>query len=265
MKRIGPKVAMYGVLVVLLLVWMFPVYIALIKSFNVNGLGNYSAVLKNPDVRYFRVIGNSFLISLCTAAIVVAITSLAGFAFSKLQFKGKQVLYVLLLACLAVPTASVTMPMFFTVKSLHLVNTYGGVILPLVAFNALIMLVLMRNYYDGVPSEIMEAATTDGAGPFTVFWRIMLPLSAPVMATVGVLTFVYSWNDYLIPLMFLRDEAKYTVTIAATYYMDTKNQSPGQVAQLYASLIMMTIPSIFVYLASQKYLQSGITSGAVKS
>jgi raffinose/stachyose/melibiose transport system permease protein len=122
----------------------------------------------------------------------------------------------------------------------------------------------MRNYYDGVPSEIMEAATTDGAGSFTVFWRIMLPLSAPVMATVGVLTFVYSWNDYLIPLMFLRDEAKYTVTIAATYYMDTKNQSPGQVAQLYASLIMMTIPSIFVYLSSQRYLQSGITSGAVK-
>jgi raffinose/stachyose/melibiose transport system permease protein len=192
-------------------------------------------------------------IALATAVIVIAVTSLAGYAFAKMHFKGKEVLYFLLLACLAVPIASVTMPMFFTVKSLHLLNTFGGVILPLVAFNSIIMLLLMRSYYEGIPDEIIEAANMDGAGSFGVYLRIMLPLSTPIIATVGVLTFVYSWNEYLIPLLFIRDEANYTVTIAATYFMDSRNQSPEQIAQLYAALILMTIPSVIVYLLSRDH------------
>jgi raffinose/stachyose/melibiose transport system permease protein len=264
-KSMSRRVVIYAVLSVFLLIWMYPVYMAVIKSLNINGLGNYRAVIDNPDVRYLKVVANSFIISAGTAAIVVVVTSLAGYAFAKMDFFGKRTLYVMLLACLAVPTASVTMPMFFTIKNLNLVNTYGGVILPLVAFNALLMLVLMRNYYNGIPNELLEAATTDGASSLTIFLRIMLPLSLPIVATVGVLTFVYSWNDYLIPLLFIRDESKFTVTIAATYYMDNTSQSPSQVAQLYASLILMTIPSVLVYLVSQRYLQAGITAGAVKS
>ncbi len=265
MKRTGTKAIMYGVLIVLFLIWMYPIYVAVTKSFAVNGVGNYLDVLNNPNVPYFQVIGNSLLIALGTAAIVIAITSLAGYAFAKMRFKGKEVLYYLLLACLAVPIASVTMPMFFTVKSLHLLNTFGGVILPLVAFNSIIMLLLMRSYYEGIPDEIIEAANMDGAGSLGVYLKIMLPLSTPIMATVGVLTFVYSWNEYLIPLLFIRDQANYTVTIAATYFMDSRNQSPEQIAQLYAALILMTIPSVIVYLLSQRYLQAGITAGSVKS
>lgn len=265
MKRTGAKTIMYGVLILFFLIWMYPIYIAVTKSFAINGVGNYLEVLNNPNVHYFQVIGNSMTIALATAVIVIAVTSLAGYAFAKMHFKGKEVLYFLLLACLAVPIASVTMPMFFTVKSLHLLNTFGGVILPLVAFNSIIMLLLMRSYYEGIPDEIIEAANMDGAGSLGVYLRIMLPLSTPIIATVGVLTFVYSWNEYLIPLLFIRDEANYTVTIAATYFMDSRNQSPEQIAQLYAALILMTIPSVIVYLLSQRYLQAGITAGSVKS
>lgn len=265
MKRTGAKTIMYGVLILFFLIWMYPIYIAITKSFAINGVGNYLDVLNNPNVHYFQVIGNSMTIALATAVIVIAVTSLAGYAFAKMHFKGKEVLYFLLLACLAVPIASVTMPMFFTVKSLHLLNTFGGVILPLVAFNSIIMLLLMRSYYEGIPDEIIEAANMDGAGSLGVYLRIMLPLSTPIIATVGVLTFVYSWNEYLIPLLFIRDEANYTVTIAATYFMDSRNQSPEQIAQLYAALILMTIPSVIVYLLSQRYLQAGITAGSVKS
>jgi raffinose/stachyose/melibiose transport system permease protein len=265
MTLIRTRILMFGVVAVFFLIWMYPIAVAIGKSFAINGIGNYLDVLNNPRVHYFQVIGNSFFVAVSTSLIVIVITSLAGFAFAKMRFRGNRVIYFLLLACLAVPIASVTMPMFFTIKSLHLVNTFGGVILPLVAFNSLIMLLLMKNYYDGVPDEIIEAATMDGASSLGIFVRIMLPLSVPIIATVGVLTFVYSWNDYLIPLLFIRDEANYTVTIAATYFMDSRNQSPAQVAQLYAALIMMTIPSVVVYLLSQRYLQSGITAGAVKS
>ena len=187
------------------------------------------------------------------------------FPFAKMKFTGSQVIYVLLLACMAVPIASVTMPLFFTIKTFGLTNTYLGMIIPLVAFNALQMLLLWRNYFNGVPDEIIEAARVDGCGSLRIWARILMPISTPMIATTGVLTFVYSWNEYLIPLLLIRDESKYPVTLASTYFMETRSQTPEMVAQEYAALILMTIPSIIVYLISQKWLQSGITAGAVKS
>lgn len=259
------KILIYIVLTIFLVLWIYPIIVAVGKSLNINGLGNYAAVLQHPKVNYFKVVFNSLLISVATAFIVMIITTLGGYAFSKMQFKGKNVIYILLLSCLAVPVAAVTMPLFFTVKNLGVMGTYAGVILPLVAFNAPMMLLVVRNYFDGIPNEIIEAATIDGCSKFQIYRGILMPLSVPILANVGVLTFVYSWNDYLVPLLFVRDESHYTVTLAATYFMETRSQTPEMMAQLYAALIMMTIPSVIVYLFSQKYLQSGITAGAVKS
>ncbi|WEV65018.1 carbohydrate ABC transporter permease [Bifidobacterium sp. ESL0764] len=256
---------MYIALIFFLLIWIFPIWTAISKSLQFNGWNSYISVLNNKEVSYFRVVINSFLIAGVTTIIVVLITSLAGYAFSKMKFAGSKLIYFLLLACMAVPVASVTMPLFFTIKSLHLTNTYLGVIIPLVAFNALQMLLLWRNYFDGIPDEIIEAARVDGCGALRIYWRILIPLSTPMIATTGVLTFVYSWNEYLIPLLLIRDESKYTVTLASTYFMETRSQTPEMVAQEYAALILMTIPSIIVYLISQRWLQAGITSGAVKN
>lgn len=263
--KLSVKILIYIVLTFFLILWLYPILVAVGKSLNVNGLANYAAVLNHPKVNYFRVVFNSLTISIGTAVIVMAITTLGGYAFSKMQFKGKNVIYILLLACLAVPVAAVTMPLFFTVKNLGVMGTYAGVILPLVAFNSPMMLLVVRNYFDGIPNEIIEAATIDGCTKFQIYRKLLLPLSVPILANVGVLTFVYSWNDYLVPLLFVRDESHYTVTLAATYFMETRSQTPEMMAQLYAALIMMTIPSVIVYLFSQKYLQSGITAGAVKS
>lgn len=263
--KLTTKIIIYAVLTFFLLLWIYPIYVAVTKSFNVNGLGNYLAVLTHPKVNYFRVVFNSLLIAGTTSAVVVLITTLAGYAFSKMRFRGSHTIYLLILACLAVPAAAVTMPMFFTIKKLNIMNTYWAIILPMVAFNAPMMLMIVRNYFDGIPNEILEAATIDGCSKLQIYRKMMLPLSVPILANIGVLTFVYSWNDYLTPLLFIRDEAMYTVTLAATYFMETRSQTPEMVAQLYAALILMTIPSVIVYLCSQKYLQSGITAGAVKS
>lgn len=263
--KTSTKVIIYAVLGVFLLIWAYPIILAIGKSLNINGLDNYAAVLSHPKVNYFRVVANSLFISISTSAVVMIIATLGGYAFSKMYFKGRNVLYILILACLAVPVAAVTMPLFFTVKNLGIMGSYGGVILPLVAFNAPMMLMVVKNYFDGIPNEIIEAATIDGCGRFRIYRQIMMPLSVPVLANIGVLTFVYAWNDYLVPLLFVREESHYTVTMAATYFMETRSQTPEMMAQLYAALIMMTLPSVIVYLFSQKYLQSGITAGAVKS
>jgi raffinose/stachyose/melibiose transport system permease protein len=255
----------YATLVFFLLLWLAPIYVAVLRSFAINGIGNYSYVLTHPKINYFQVVGNSIFMSATTALIIVIITTLASFAFSKMIFLGKKLLYYMILACLAIPVAAVTVPLFFTMNKLKFLDTYQGVILPMTAFNAPFMLMMVKNYFDGIPNELLEAAKIDGYNSFQTYLNIMLPLSVPIIATVAVLTFVYSWNEYLIPLLMIRSETKYTVTLASRYFMETTHQSPADVARVYSALILMTIPSVIIYLVSQKYLQSGITAGAIKS
>lgn len=168
-RKTSATVIMYAALVFFFVIWIFPIYTAITKSLQAGGWNSYLSVINNKDVHYFRVVFNSFFISVVTAVIVVVITSLAGYAFAKMKFTGSRVIYVLLLACMAVPIASVTMPLFFTIKTFGLTNTYLGMIIPLVAFNALQMLLLWRNYFNGVPDEIIEAARVDGCGSLRIW------------------------------------------------------------------------------------------------
>lgn len=266
MKRTPVVTAlMYVVLLFFLLLWLSPIVAAVIKSLQINGLGNYAAAISDPQVNYARSVFNSAFISVVTAILVVILTSLAGYAFAKMEFKGSNFLYAIMLSCLAVPGAAVMMPEFFTMKTLHLTNTYAGLIVPMVAFNALQMLLLWRNYFAGIPNEILEAARMDGCSTLMIYSRILMPLSLPMVATTGVLTFVYSWNDYMTPLLMLRDKTLYPITLVATSFMDGRNNTASMMAQMYAALILMMIPSVIVYLISQKWLQAGITAGSVKS
>jgi raffinose/stachyose/melibiose transport system permease protein len=257
------KIAMYTALTVLALLWLYPIGIAVYKSVAVGGVGNYDVVLHHPVFDYWRAIGNSFLLAGATAIVIMVIASLGGYAFSKMRFRGRELIYNALLACLAVPIASLVTPLFFSINNVGLRDTYAGVIVPLVAFNVLMMLMLMRNHFDSLPDELIEAATLDGASSFRVFSTVLLPLSGPVLANVGVLSFVYSWNEYLLPTLLMSSPEKFPVTQAISL-LQFDRMSQEQISQMYAGLILMTIPSIIVYLFSQRYLQAGVTAGAVK-
>ncbi len=263
-KPLAVKIAMYAVLVFLLILWMYPILVALYKSMSVGGLNNYWVVLNHPTFNYWSAVGNSFLMAGVSSIAIVAISSLAGFAFSKMQFKGKEAIYYALLACLAVPIAALVTPLFFTLNTMGLRDSYIGVIIPLIAFNVLMMLMMMRNHFDSIPDELIEAATLDGASTFSVFWKVLMPLSGPALANVGVLSFVYCWNEYLLPNLLLTSQEKFPVTQAISL-LQFDRMSLEQISQLYAGLVLMTIPSVIVYLFSQRYLQAGITAGAVKS
>ncbi|HEY0186910.1 MAG TPA: carbohydrate ABC transporter permease [Cellulomonas sp.] len=255
---------MYVVLIVLAAMWVYPLVVAVAKSFTVGGLHNYQVVLNHDQFSYWTAIGNSFLLAGVSTIVIVILASAAGFAFARMRFRGRTLLYRLLLAGMAIPVAAVVTPLFTTINDLGLRDTYLGVILPLVAFNVLVMLMLMKNHFESIPQELVEAATIDGARPFAVFTRIFLPLSGPVLANVSVLSFVYCWNEYLLPNLLLSSQSKYPVTQAIAL-LQYQRMSQEQIGQLYAGLILMTIPSVIVYLFSQKYLQSGLTAGAVKS
>lgn len=263
-KNMISKIAIYLVLGIFGVLWIMPITVAVKKSFNINGLGNYKYVLNYEKISYYSVILNSFFIAAMTAISVIIITTLAGYAFSKMTFRGSRLIYIMILACLAIPLASVIMPLFFTIKKLGILDTYSGVILPMTAFNAPMMLMITKNYFDTIPNELLESAEIDGCSTFQKYRLIMMPLAVPILANVGVLTFVYTWNDYLTPLLVIRDEGLYTVTLASQYFMETTYQSPENIAQIYAAMLLMTLPSVLVYLLSQRYLQTGITAGSVK-
>jgi raffinose/stachyose/melibiose transport system permease protein len=263
-RPLGAKLAMTAVLVFLAVIWLYPIGLAVYKSVSVGGWNNYRVVLNHQTFNYWQAVGNSFLMAGVSCLVIVLIASLGGFAFSKLDFAGRGVIYRLLLACLAVPVAAVVTPLFFTINGLGLRDTYAGVIIPLISFNVLMMLMMMKNHFDTLPNELIEAATIDGSSRWRTFWRILMPLSGPNLATIGVLSFVYCWNEYLLPTLLMKTPSRYPVTQAISL-LQSERMSQEQISQLYAGLILMTIPSVIVYLFSQRYLQSGVTAGAVKS
>lgn len=254
---------MYAVLIVLGVMWAYPIGIAIFQSVSVGGWNNYAVVLNHPVFNYWQAIGNSFLLAGGSTLAIMVVCALAGYAFSKMRFPGREVLYRVLLACLAVPVAAVVTPLFFVVNTLELRDTLIGVIVPLVAFNSLVMLLIMRNHFDGIPDELIEAATIDGAGQFRIWASVMLPLSGAALATIGVLSFVYCWNEYLLPNLLISSSDLYPVTQAISL-LQYDRMGQEQISQLYAGLILMTIPPVLVYVFSQRFLQSGITAGAVK-
>ncbi|HIV38644.1 MAG TPA: carbohydrate ABC transporter permease [Candidatus Blautia stercorigallinarum] len=254
----------YLVLLIFAAIWILPLIIAVVKSFTINGFGNYAYVLNYDKINYFRVIFNSMTIAVTSAVVVTLITALAAYAFSKMKFPGSRIIYGAILACLAVPVAAVTSPLFATIKNMGLLDHHLGVIIPLIAFNAPMMLLMIKNYFDTIPDELLESARIDGASRFRIWYVFMVPLSVPMIANVLVLTFIYSWNDYLVPLLVMRSEENYPVTLAAQYFMSSTYQSPEDVARIYAVMILLALPSILVYLVSQRFLVAGATAGAVK-
>jgi len=253
------------ILSVLAVIWLYPLVQSLIQSLRLDGFNNYVSVLENPQINYLRVLMNSLLISVAVTLMVLILATLAGYAFSRMTFRFKDVIYFSLLACLSLPPVAVMSPLFFTVKQLGLMNTYASIILPVIAFQAPFILLLVKNYFDQIPDSLMEAAEIDGASSFRTLFAVVVPVGLPVIINGAALTFINSWNEFFLPLLFLRDSDKYTIPLTANYYMSTMNQTPRMVAQMYAALILMTIPSIVVYVVAQRHLHSGLTAGAEKA
>jgi raffinose/stachyose/melibiose transport system permease protein len=256
--------AIQVVLSLLAVIWMYPITLSLFQSFKIDGINNYIEVLKNPNINYLRVLFNSMFISVSVTLLVLILTSLAGFAISKMNFRFKDVVYYSLLACLSLPPIAIISPIFFTVKQLGLMDTYAAVILPIVAFQAPFILLLVKNYFDHIPDSLLEAAVIDGSSTFRALFVVIIPLGMPVIINGAVLTFIGAWNEFLLPLLFVRDNDMFTIPLTTNFYLSTMNQTPKMVAQMYASLILMTIPSIIIYVISQKHLHAGLTAGAVK-
>jgi raffinose/stachyose/melibiose transport system permease protein len=221
---------------------------------------NYWDIL--TGYRYWQVLGNSLLIALLTVALTLALASMAAFTFAHLCFFGDRFLMSYLQLGLLFPLATAIPPLFIKVRDLGLLDTYWGVILPQVAFSLAMSILLLRNAFKQLPTELLDAAMMDGCGYFRYFFFVTLPLSGPILSTVAVISFVDSWNGYLLPLIVFNSESRYPWTLGLMAYQGQYSTS----WQLVLAFITLTIlPAIIMFLMAQRYIVAGLTAGAVKA
>lgn len=208
---------------------------------------------------FFRALVNSSLITVIYTVITLLSASMAAFAITKIRFKGAGVVLAVYLASMMIPTQITLIPLFIITNKLNLVNTYTSVVSPSLfrAFGIFLLVQSMRSISD----EYMEAAEIDGAGLGTVYFRIVLNLITPALATLGISTFMEAWNDYLWPLVMLSDKNKMTLTLALN---SLNGQYGTEYNVLMAGSLLSMIPIIIVYIFAQTKMKKGITLGGVK-
>ena len=222
-------------------------------------LENYRAILQGSSV--FQWLGNSLIVSLGTTAGVLTICSLAGYAFARLDFPFRRALFIFVLLGLAIPQQAVILPQHRLFADLGLHNSYPGLILP--GLVAPFGVFFMTQYFRAIPRDLDEAAMLDGASRFTVFWRVLLPLTIPAQATLGVFTFLGSWNDYWWPLISATRSDRFTLTVGLASSQMNYAQTSG-LGFLMAQAVFASIPIFIVYIVFQKQIVRAMAGTAVR-
>jgi len=228
---------------------------------NTISLTNYQRLFSNwPFPSWY---GNSLVVALLTTAMVLFFSSLAGFAFAKYRFRGQSALFLLLLGSSMIPFPILLIPLFILVANIGWVNSLEALIIPFMA--PAIGIFLMRQFMSYIPSELLDAARIDGASDFRTYWQIVLPLVLPGLATLGILTFLGSWNNYLWPLVVLRSSGSMTLPVGmASMLTGVAAGSAPPYGPAMAASVLVSIPIIVVFLFLQRYYIAGLTLGGVK-
>jgi multiple sugar transport system permease protein len=220
-------------------------------------LDNYRALFQRIGMGgYFR---NSLLVSSAITLLSLVINAMAGYAFAKLRFAGRDRIFKALLAALVIPSQVTMLPLFLMLKEMGLVNSYAGVVIPGLA--SIFGIFLVRQYARSIPDELMEAARIDGAGEWRIFFRIVLPMLKPVLVTLAIFTFMGSWNDFMWPLIVLTDQTNQTLPVALA---SLSREHIQDVEMMMAGAVLTVTPVLLLFLALQRYYLQGLLLGSVK-
>jgi multiple sugar transport system permease protein len=206
-----------------------------------------------------RYLLNSALISLVVTVLSLAVNSMAGYAFAKLRFRGRDGLFRVLAAGLVLPVQVAMLPLFLLMKQLGLINSYGGVIIPGLA--SIFGIFLIRQYAQSIPDDMLDAARIDGASEMRIYRSVVLPGIVPILATLAIWTFLATWNDFMWPLIVLSDESHYTLPVALANLVGEHVQDTEL---MMAGSVLTTLPVLLVFLFLQRYYIQGVMAGSVK-
>ncbi len=258
-RRLSTKIVLQVILTIMVLPFLFPLIAMVQESLSGQGTGNYRAVWATGVVpEFFR---NSAIISGGVIIIVYALTMTAAYGFAKLHVRGREIYFWMMLAALTLPEVVLLTPLFSTATSLGLYNSYFAVMLPLAALQIPFAVLLTRNFVNGIPNELFDAARVDGANAARIFWSIVVPLTRPIAAAIIILTLIGAWNDYLLPLVFLQTPSTQTITLLPSFFVSEFNNDQTKVA---ASAVLTAIPEVIAYLCLQRLFERGLTAGALK-
>lgn len=222
-------------------------------------LDAYRAIFNLSNINFFRGLINSFIVSILLTFIPLLTSAMAAFAFAKIEFKGKKLLFTAFLFTMMVPGTITMIPNFITLKTLHLLNTYMALLLPALC-NAFAIF-FMRQSFIAIHDSYLEAAIIDGASLYRVFITVILPLARPVLFTMGLFNFMGSWNGFLWPLIVLSDRHKWTLQLGlanlGSNFYNYQNY-------LMAGALISIVPIIIVYVITQKYVEKGLSTGGLK-
>lgn len=221
-------------------------------------LNNYARLFQRLD--FPRFFFNSTVVAVVITAANLVFCSMIGYALAKLDFAGKNKLFLLVMATLMVPQGVIIVPLFILMANLGLVDTHAGLILPFAA--GAFGVFLMRQFMLGIPDELLEAARVDGASEWYLFWRIVMPLSGPALATLGILTFMSSWNMFTWPLVISTSEDMFTLPVALATF--SRGEYSSDYGLLMAGSLVIVLPILIVFAALQKHFTQGIATTGLK-
>ena len=204
---------------------------------------------------------SSAIVTVSSVLISVAVAAMAGYSFSKLEWRGSRVGYLFVLAFLAVAPVALIVPVYIQMSQLHLVDSYWSVILFYVALNTPFNTYLMSTFFRSLPDELVEAARMDGAQVHATFFHVLLPLAKPALATVCIFNFLFVWNEFIFALLLLQSDSVKTATVGV---LGLQGRFTINDPMIMAGLVLTSVPVIAIYLFFQKYLVKGIVTGAVK-
>ncbi|WP_214465254.1 carbohydrate ABC transporter permease [Microbacterium flavescens] len=262
----------YGVFTAAIaIIFLYPLVWTTVSSFSPQagsaqtdgwGFGNYVS-LANFQAGIWVYIGNSLFVSLVTVLLTLVVSFLGGYAFARFQFPGKNVLFLLVLAILMVPYATLLIPLYVILNAVGLQNSLLGVALVLTMFQLPFSMFMMRISFESIPRELDEAALVDGCNSFSALWRVLLPAVKPGLITVGLFAFLTAWNDFIAPLILINDTNRMTLPLAVA---NLRGQVMGVIdyGATEAGVVVLALPCVVLFLVLQRHYVRGFMSGAFK-
>ena len=266
------KILFYGLLLLMTAIYMGPFLFSLSISFNAEQdvfswpiklipeewtLDNYQRVWR--DLPFGQWLFNSVAITIIQTITNVFFASLAGFAFARLEFPGKNIIFSILLASLMIPGIILLVPKFIILNEFRLINTYAGLTLP--GLVTVVNIFLMKQFFETIPKDLEEAALIDGCSYFRIFWQIFLPVSKPALAAVAIYTFQGSWNEFMWPVIVTTTQEMFTLPVGMAFL---KNEFSVQWPLLMAGTILISLPTLAIFLIFQRYFVQGVASAGLK-
>jgi raffinose/stachyose/melibiose transport system permease protein len=266
-------IAQYATCLVVALIVCVPLIVTLFGGFKETGelMANPFGLPNPPNFdayvdiltggEFFMQMGNSLIVLVGSVAVSLLASAMAAFVFARLSFRGRDALFTFINLGLLFPLAVAILPLYIQLRNMGLLDSLPGVFLPQAAFSLPANILILRNFFRGVPAELEDAAYIDGCSTAGFFWRILLPLARPALATVAVLVMVASWNNFLLPLLVLNNQSLWTLPMGVMKFSGEHGVDWGPIL---AFVTLALIPPIVFYLLAQRQLIAGLTSGAIK-